>query len=87
MKKTPIGRIDHGIDGFDAYALVELFDEDKDLVAQAALTPADWVRAQCEELLCHDSSGAGTLFCHRVSVLAGQREDEFIAIAHVRRDC
>jgi hypothetical protein len=86
MKTTPIGAIELGVDGKDAYSRIELDDADLEAIGDG--DAADWVHAQAMQKFSFDCRGPGTVFLNLFTVLPfPSNERAFVLIAHVRRDC
>ena len=85
MKVTPIGTIDHGIDGLDFYYLLKLAEDDPFTTApEVALS---YVKTEFLSRVYLNSDRPGSSFCHTVLVTPKPYSDtEFIGIAQVRYD-
>lgn len=83
MKTTPIGTIDHGIDGLDFYYLLKLDDQDFEFDDPARAL--DYVHKMLLHAVYDHGRGPGSRFCHTAMVLP-KNDTEFIGIAQVRYD-
>ncbi len=84
MRATYIGRIGKGIDGSDAYYLINAADYGANLPAAERLQAVkSWFLQQVYQ----ECRGPGQRFCTSVLVTPQQHsEDEFIGTAHIRYD-
>lgn len=74
---TPIGQVDNGVDGSDAFWLV------RDAVDQI---DADAVEAEFLRHFYRDTDTPGGYFCHRVSVSGLPYGNQCIAVVHHQYD-
>jgi len=90
VKHEHIGKLDLGIEGWDAYYLVSLTE--REMPEGASPRKLQEIAHSLFDLdNRYECRGPGTLFCTRTSLFVHPQRDPrdgvFLGIAHIRRDC